>query len=201
MNKSLLLTLCMILVSSMVLSSCTSSKTTRTDTGGARDLSGKWNAQDAKLTAEWIKTDILSRPWVDIYVAKKGKKPMLRIGDITVQSIGEVINTKLFVNEIRMELVNSGRIGVRSGKKSSATRAILKDQDKHASDATRKEAGEETASDFLLTGSINVQFDQSGRHKDKTYAVDMELRDVQTQEIVWVGRKEINKQVDRRLFR
>ncbi|NRA38180.1 MAG: penicillin-binding protein activator LpoB [Planctomycetes bacterium] len=199
MNKLLLLTLSAIVLSAG-FSSCTSSTTTRTDAGGARDLSGKWNAQDSKLTATWIKDDIIKRPWVGNHVSAKGKKPYVRIGNITVASIGEVINTDVFVNEIRMELVNSGTIGVRSGKKSGDTRKIIKESDLHASDATRKAAAEEIGADYLLTGSINVQFDANGRHKDKTYAVDMELRNIETQEIVWVGRKEINKQVDRKLF-
>ncbi len=200
MRTSICISAIFIMLGIMMLSACGGPKVTRTERG-ARDLTGKWNDTDSQIVAGDLTKLIVGGPWINEFVLANSKKPVVQVADITVQSNGEVINTDIFAKEIRNAMLNSGKIKVRSGARSGDTRNVLKDQDKHASSDTKKKMFQETGSDFILTGSINVQNDQQGRKKDKTYAVDMELRSVQTNEIVWADRVQITKQVDRGLFR
>ena len=196
------LLLAAVVVCGFALSSCGGKSVSRTDRDQGRDLSGNWNDTDSRLVAEKITNEVLKGGWIDSHITAKSKKPMVQVGRIIVETSGEVINTDVFAKEIRNALLNSGRVRVRSStSRSGETRDILKDQDKHASADTKKEMFNEKGSDFVLTGTINTQNDQEGRKKDKTYAVDMELRSVESQEIVWAGRKQITKQVDRSFFR
>lgn len=194
-----LLTALALMLGILLLSSC-GIKTTRTDRDtGSRDLTGNWNDKDAQLTAQAIVDKLVQGPWVDAFVSDKQRKPVVRVGSVKVNA-DEIINEQIFVKELRNAMVNSPRIRVRSGAGSNQVRDIQKEQDLRASADTKKEMFQETGSDFVLTGTINVQNDQYKRKKDKAYRVDMELRDVQNAEVVWVGDHIINKQVDRSIF-
>lgn len=192
-------TLVVVMFAAMALSACGTS-ITRTDRDQGRDLSGKWNDTDSRLVAEKFVSSITQGAWIDSHVAAKGKKPIVQVSDVVIDAYGEVINEEIFKKEIRNALINSGKVRVRSSlAASSKTREVLKDQDKYAGE-NKKEMFNEIGSDFILTGSINTQNDQAGRKKDKVYAIDMELRSVESQEIVWTDRKTITKHVDRSIF-
>ena len=71
------------------------------------------------------------------------------------------------------------------------------DQDRNASDATRKAQGEETGADFALSGAINAVQDEVAGEKVVFYQVNLKLLDVQSNQIVWNGQKQIKKVVVR----
>jgi hypothetical protein len=49
--------------------------------------------------------------------------------------------------------------------------------------------------DFILQGSINSIVDAYKRKKSVTYQINLELNNIETNEIVWIGEKKISKLV------
>jgi PBP1b-binding outer membrane lipoprotein LpoB len=171
---------------------------TRTDQNAVIDLSGDWNDVDSTQTAQAMIADATSKPWADNFRAKKNKNPTVKVGRITVRTNGDIINTDIFTNDLLRAFINSDKVDVvGSSSATEQTRAERADQDKNASEATRKESFQEQGSDFLLTGSIGVQDDQDGGKKVKFYSVDLTLIDVQSQRQVWIGNKKIKKFIER----
>ncbi len=193
------LSLSALIICAAALSSCGVS-VTRKDRDQGRDLSGKWNDTDSRLVAEKLVASITKEGgWIDAHIAKAGKKPVVQVGNVIIDTM-EVINDEVFKNELRNALLNSQKVRVRSSlDRSKDTREVLKDGDKYVGE-NKKEMFNELGSDYILTGSINTQNDSAGRKKDKVYAVDMELRTVESQELIWADRKTITKEVDRSIF-
>jgi penicillin-binding protein activator len=170
----------------------------RVDQNSVIDLSGNWNDVDSKLVAEEMIADSLKRPWADDFKAKKNKTPTVKVGRVIVRTDGDVINTEIFTNDLVREYINSGKVDVvASSADTDQTRAERADQDKNASEATRKESFQEQGCDFLLTGSIGVQNDQDGGQQVKFYSVDLKLTDIQSQRQVWIGNKKLKKFIKR----
>ena len=170
----------------------------RVDQNTVIDLSGNWNDVDSKLVAEEMIADSLKRPWADDFKAKKNKTPTIKVGRVIVRTDGDVINTEIFTNDLIREYINSGKVDVvASSADTEQTRAERAEQDKNASEKTRKESFQEVGADYLLTGVINVQDDQEGDEKIKFYSIDLKLVDIQTQELAWPGNEKIKKYVKR----
>ena len=175
---------------------------TRIDPNTAVDLSGDWNDADSKLVADEMIKDALSKPWITRYMqAHQGKSPMVIISRVANLS-SEHINTRTFVQDIGGAFVNSGSVDVRyDGAEREDTRAELEDQQKYATADTKAKARSETGADFRLLGEINLIPDQEGGATVKAYQVVMRMTNVQTQQVVWQGKKEIKKVVNRSRFR
>ena len=170
----------------------------RVDQNTVIDLSGDWNDVDSTQTAQAMIADSLTNPWADNFRAKKNQDPTVKVGRVTVRTNGDVVNTEIFTNDLVRAFINSGKVAVvASNSETEQTRAERADQDKNASEATRKESFQEQGCDFLLTGTIGVQDDQDGGKKVKFYSVDLTLTDVQSQRKVWIGNKKIKKFVNR----
>ena len=170
----------------------------RVDQNTVIDLSGDWNDVDSTQTAQAMIADSLTNPWADNFRTKKNQDPTVKVGRVTVRTNGDVVNTDIFTNDLVRAFINSGKVAVvASNSETEQTRAERADQDKNASEATRKESFQEQGCDFLLTGTIGVQDDQDGGKKVKFYSVDLTLTDVQSQRKVWIGNKKIKKFVNR----
>ena len=50
---------------------------------------------------------------------------------------------------------------------------------------TAKSIGNETAADFMLQGTVTTIVDTDGRQQVRTYQVDMQLIDLETNRIIW----------------
>jgi len=173
----------------------------RVSTESTTDLSGKWNDTDSRLVANEMIQDVLSRPWLKRFTKKKkGAVPAVIIGRVRNLS-HEHINTRTFVNDMEKALINSGEVDfVASSSERQEIRSERRDMDVHASDATRKEAGQEQGADFMLKGTINTIVDAvAGRHV-RFYQVDLTLIDLVNNRKVWVGQKKIKKDVARSSF-
>ena len=170
----------------------------REDPNSVRDLSGNWNDVDSKLVAEKLVADSLRSPWADNFTKAKGRIPVVKVGRVTARTNGDAIATEIFTNDMTRAIINSGKADVVAGASDvEQTRAERTDQDKNASEATRKESFQEVGADFLLTGVINVQDDQEGDEKVKFYSVDLKLVEIQTQRQAWLGNEKIKKFVKR----
>jgi len=82
---------------------------------------------------------------------------------------------------------------VQSGKKREELRAEKGDQQNNASVSSMKKFGLENGADFILQGSINSIVDAFKRNKTVTYQINLELTNIETNEIVWIGDKKISK--------
>jgi len=192
------LLLALILFSLLVLSCTGQTRTvTRVAADETIDLSGRWNDTDSRMVAEQMINDVMARPWLGEFVSAKSKKPVVIIG--TVRNLSsEHINTGTFTKDIERELINSGRVTfVASSEERSEVRQERTEQQIHASEETAKRMAQEKGADFMLKGSINTQMDALDGKEVKFYQVDLEMINVETNEKVWIGSKEIKKFVEK----
>jgi len=184
----------------LLLAAC-SPTVTRVETDSVIDLSGNWNDTDSRLVAEEMIQDVLSRAWLSKYHRAYGKTPTVIVG--TVRNLShEHINTYTFVADMERELINSGDVEfVASACERNEIRAEIKEQDLHASEATRKAMGQEVGADFMLKGSINSIFDAISGEQVRFYQIDLTLIELGTNRKVWIGQKKIKKTVEKGGFR
>ena len=194
---------CLLLISFVfALVGCASRSVERISSSEVRDLSGNWNDTDSQLVAQDMVKDLLARPWIARFQGLSiDANPAVVVG--RVQNLThEHINTMTFINDLERELVNSGRVDFVSG---AEIREILRteraEQDIFASEATRKEMGQEIGADFMLFGTLNSIFDVDGRDSVKFYQIDLKLIEIETNRIAWVGQKKIKKFVEEGFFR
>ncbi len=179
----------------LFLSACSNRTVTRIDPATQIDLSGSWNNTDSRLTATEITSQILNEKWLSNHVTAKGKKPVVIVGLITNKS-HEHIEAETFMKDLETSFIQSDKIGlVQSGKKREEMRAEKADQQTNASQSSMKKFGLEKGADFILQGSINSIVDAYRREKTVTYQVNLELTNIETNEVVWIGDKKIAKLV------
>jgi len=187
----------LLLTSATVLffASCSNRTVTRIDPATQIDLSGSWNNTDSRLTAKEITGQILNEKWISNHVVAKGKKPVVIVGMITNKS-HEHIEAETFMKDLEISFIESDKIGlVQSGKKREEMRAEKADQQTNASQSTMKKFGLEKGADYILQGSINSIVDAYKREKTVTYQINLELTNIETNEVVWIGEKKIAKLV------
>jgi uncharacterized protein (TIGR02722 family) len=174
-----------------------STQVRRIDVSEVKDVSGRWNDTDARLVAEEMIQDSVSRPWLAAAQSRKGAPPTVIVQAVRNNSM-EHIDTGLFVEELQRALINSGRVQfVASAREREQLRAERADQDVNASDDTRKVHGQEIGADYGLSGTIMSVQDREGGESVVLYQVNLKLVDVKTNQIVWNGQKKIKKQVSR----
>lgn len=169
----------------------------RVETNLVKDVSGGWNDTDAQMVAQEMITDCLQGGWYNRYLTHKGKEPVVIVGTVTNNTM-EHINTGVFVEEIQRALINSAKVDfVASSTERGEIRTERLEQDEFASEATRKAFGKEVGADFMLSGVLNSVVDKSGSKALVFYQVNMKLINIETNQIVWNGQKQIKKYVKR----
>ncbi len=159
------------------------------------DRSGNWNDTDSRLVAEQMIKDLMYRPWLQNFTLEEDRKPVMIVGTIRNFS-SEHIQADIFVKDIERELINSGKVKfVASKKERDEIRDERMEQQSYASDETAKRLAAESGADFILLGGIKSNTDASGGKAVKFYQVDLELINVESNEKVWIGSKEIKKYV------
>lgn len=167
----------------------------RIETDSTVDISGRWNDTDARLTAQELITEAMSQPWLTEFTNKKGERPVVICG-LVINKSHEHIESEPFVKELEKAFLKSGRVRiVQGGEFRDQIRTERADQQSNASQETVKQWGLEVGADYILQGTINSIVDAEGRKKVTFYQVDMELTDIQTNEIVWIGDKKIKKYI------
>jgi len=181
--------------STLIFASC-SHKVTRIDPSEQVDISGRWNNTDSRLVAEDITRTILGANWLtDHMAAKNGQRPVVIVGFVSNKS-HEHIEAETFVKDVENSFVTTQKVRlVQGGKKREELRAEKADQQTNASVSSMKKFGLEQGADFILQGSINSIVDSHKRKKVVYYQVNLELTNIETNEVTWIGEKKIAKYV------
>ena len=169
----------------------------RKDAAEVVDLSGRWNDTDARLVAEEMVRTCTAAQWVARFNKQKGRDPVVIVGTVTNRS-HEHINANVFIEDLEMALVNSGRVRfVASKAERGEVREERVDQLQNAAPETRAQMIQETGADFMLQGSINSVKDETRGQYAIMFQSNLELIDLTTNEKVWIGQKKVKKLVKR----
>lgn len=170
-------------------------KVQRMNTKEIKDVSGRWNDIDSQMVAQEMINDCLNSGWYNKAVAKLGKEPTVIVGTVKNDSM-EHINTATFVEEMQRSLINSGKVNfVASKDERGEVRQERLEQDEFASEETRKAFGREIGADYMLSGVLNSVVDSQEAKAVVFYQVNMKLINLETNQIVWNGQKQIKKYV------
>ncbi len=165
------------------------------------DLSGRWNDTDARLVAEEMISDCLSRPWLTEFAAEQGRKPVVTVGRIRNRTT-EHIDMEVFTKDFERELINSGQVKfVGTMEERQDVREERADQSEYASPETIKQMRQETGADFVLLGAVKSVEDRQGGDQVVFYQTDLELINVESNEKAWIGTKEIKKFISQPRYR
>ncbi|MBI5882939.1 MAG: penicillin-binding protein activator LpoB [Elusimicrobia bacterium] len=170
-----------------------STKVQRMDVDEVKDLSGKWNDTDSRLVAEEMIQDCLNDAWLPEAKEARGNKPSVIVGTVKNNS-HEHINTDTFVEDLQNALIKSRQVKFVAAKgERGEVRDERRDQDTNSSEETRKEHGQETGADFMLSGAINTIQDTEGGKTVMFYQTNLKLLNMKSNEIAWNGKKKIKK--------
>lgn len=160
------------------------------------DLSGRWNDTDSRLVAEEMVSQVLSGDWIANYMrTHSGKKPVVIVG-LVYNNTSEHIESNTFIKDVEKAFVQSGKVRlVQAGEKREALRKERAAQQDFASSETAKKWGRELGADFMLQGDISSITDQYKKEKVIYYQTSLELSDLESNEIVWIGDKKLKKYV------
>lgn len=192
--KKLLIVLPVLLI--LILSSCASKAgVTRVAAGAQADLSGNWNANDVRQVCEELIDDCLSSQRVNEAVEASDRKLTVIVGNFRNQS-NEHIDTALITNSIERAIINNGKLEfVAGGATRDALRQERDDQLGYASEDTQSGLGYEVGADFMLSGSVKTITDKVGNRTVKTYYVDAQLTNIETNARLWMGQSEVAKDI------
>ena len=183
-----------LMVVLLVATSCNRS-VTRVSPDQQIDLSGRWNDTDSKLVAEEMIKDVLNRPWKDDFTRANGRKPVVIVGLVSNRS-SEHIESETFIKDVEREFINSGMVRVvQNAEFREKLREERAQQGEFASPETQAQWGKELGADFMMFGVITSVQDSYKKEKVVNYKVNLELVDLETNEKVWIGDKEIKKYI------
>jgi len=198
----------------IVGTSCTAFRVTRASTDQVTDLSGRWNDTDSRLVAEKMLEELTDSPWLALFqqthlkkmqklrseenekkefLAYDAYKPVIIVGTILNKS-HEHIEADTFIKDLERALIKEGRVRIVAN---STFREKLRnarvEQTAFLAPETQKHIGRELGADYMLFGIINTIVDTEGNNKVVFYQINLELADLETNELVWVGTKKIKK--------
>jgi len=190
---------CIIALLTMLMLGGCSRTVKRIDPSTQTDLSGKWNDTDSRLTSEAMIKQMLEHRWlIDFTKANRNRpdeRPVIIVGLVNNKS-HEHINTETFIRDLERAIVNNASIRlVGTGANREELRRERADQQEFASQETAKRWGKELGADFMLQGSLNSIVDGYKRNQAVYYQIDLTLTNLETNEIVWPGNKEIKKMI------
>jgi uncharacterized protein (TIGR02722 family) len=174
-------------------------RVTRVSDNAVTDVSGRWNDTDSRQVAEKIVGDCLQAPWLSEWMsANASKRPVVIVGTIVNKS-HEHINVETFVKDIEAALINSQKVRFVSSKvERDEVRQERKDQNEGwTNENTRAGVGQETGANFIMKGTLNTIVDEMGKTQAVWYQVNVELHNLTTNEISYLGQHKIKKVIDK----
>lgn len=190
----------LVVLTIALINGCANRKITRVDPNETIDLSGRWNDSDSRLVSEEMIGDLLTSAWIPRYLKANDKRPVVVVGLVENKS-HEHINSETFIKDVEKAIIRDGNIRlVVAGEKRNELRKERAEQQDYASPETTKKWGKELGADFILQGTINSIVDSYKKQKVVTYQIDLQLTNIETNEVVWMGDKKIKKQISDRVF-
>ena len=190
----------LVVLTIALINGCANRKITRVDPNETIDLSGRWNDSDSRLVSEEMIGDLLTSAWIPRYLKANDKRPVVVVGLVENKS-HEHINSETFIKDVEKAIIRDGNIRlVVAGEKRNELRKERAEQQDYASPETTKKWGKELGADFILQGTINSIVDSYKKQKDVTYQIDLQLTNIETNEVVWMGDKKIKKQISDRVL-
>ena len=191
--KKTVIVLCFVVLG---LAGC-ATEVIRKDTKDVVDLSGRWNDTDARMVAEEMVKTCTEGKWISQFNKDKGRDPVVIVGTVTNRS-NEHINARVFVEDLEMALVNSGKVKFVAAKDDrNEVREERADQQQNAAAETRARLVQETGADYMLQGGLNSVKDETRGQYVIMFQANLELIDLTTNEKIWIGQKKIKKVVKR----
>lgn len=190
----------LVVLTIALINGCANRKITRVDPNETIDLSGRWNDSDSRLVSEEMIGDLLTSAWIPRYLKANDKRPVVVVGLVENKS-HEHINSETFIKDVEKAIIRDGNIRlVVAGEKRNELRKERAEQQDYASPETTKKWGKELGADFILQGTINSIVDAYKKQKVVTYQIDLQLTNIETNEVVWMGDKKIKKQISDRIL-
>lgn len=178
---------CAIMTAAVILTSCSSTKVTRVDADTQIDLSGYWNDTDLRVVTETLINDCANSTRIRNYKTKSGEAPLVIVGPIANKS-SEHIDTTNLARRFQTAIINSGSMEfVADSEQRLALRAEKDDQANFATAESAKAIAQELGADFMLQGSVRTIVDTIDNKQVRTYYVDMEVIDLESNKILWQG--------------
>lgn len=183
------------LLIALSLSSCRH-RVERVDVDEQIDLSGRWNDTDSHLVAEEMVSQVLDGDWIANHQrAHQGQKPVVIVG-LVYNNTSEHIDANTFIKDVEKAFVKSGKVRlVQAGEKREELRKERAAQQDFASSETAKKWGRELGADYMLQGDISSITDQYKKEKVVYYQTSLELSDLESNEVVWIGDKKLKKYI------
>ena len=186
----------LVVLTIALINGCANRKITRVDPNETIDLSGRWNDSDSRLVSE----EMIGSAWIPRYLKANDKRPVVVVGLVENKS-HEHINSETFIKDVEKAIIRDGNIRlVVAGEKRNELRKERAEQQDYASPETTKKWGKELGADFILQGTINSIVDSYKKQKVVTYQIDLQLTNIETNEVVWMGDKKIKKQISDRVL-
>ena len=190
----------LVVLTIALINGCANRKITRVDPNETIDLSGRWNDSDSRLVSEEMIGDLLTSAWIPRYLKANDKRPVVVVGLVENKS-HEHINSETFIKDVEKAIIRDGNIRlVVAGETRNELRKERAEQQDYASPETTKKWGKELGADFILQGTINSIVDSYKKQKVVTYQIDLQLTNIETNEVVWMGDKKIKKQISDRVL-
>ncbi len=190
----------LVVLTIALINGCANRKITRVDPNETIDFSGRWNDSDSRLVSEEMIGDLLTSAWIPRYLKANDKRPVVVVGLVENKS-HEHINSETFIKDVEKAIIRDGNIRlVVAGEKRNELRKERAEQQDYASPETTKKWGKELGADFILQGTINSIVDSYKKQKVVTYQIDLQLTNIETNEVVWMGDKKIKKQISDRVL-
>lgn len=174
-----------LIASALLMVSCASTTVKRYSADeNVKDLSGYWNDNDVNQVCTTLIDSCIKSKRVAEFEKKNGRAPVVIIGTIKNKSI-ERIDTSILSKRFQNAIINDGTLEfVADANQREELRAEKYDQAENAYE-TAKSIGNEIAADFMLQGSVTTIVDTVDREQVRTYQVDMQLIDLETNKIIW----------------
>lgn len=175
----------LLAVSSLFLFSCATTSVKRyAAEDSVKDLSGYWNSNDVDQVCTTLIDSCIKSRRIANFRTTEDRAPVVIIGTIRNKSV-EHIDTSILSKRFQNVIINDGTLEfVADANQREELRAEKNDQAENAYE-TAKSIGNETAADFMLQGTVSTIVDTAGRQQVRTYQVDMQLIDLETNRIVW----------------
>jgi hypothetical protein len=139
---------------------------------------------------------ILTGPWLANHLRENNsERPVVIVGMVRNKS-HEHITTETFCKDLEKSFITSQKVRlVQGGEMRDELRNERADQQEFSSQSTMKKWGLEVGADYMLQGVLNSTVDEYRREKAVEYQIDLQLTNMETNEVVWIGDKKIKKYI------